>query len=305
MPDYWPGSDHFVAPAEGTAVAIGNFDGVHRGHCTVLDGLKKHATAFGVASVVYTFDPAPTAVVAPTRHQPRIQTLEARVSSLLDAGVDDVVVEPFTRALAQVPAAEFATEYLGRRLNAKVVVVGPDFRFGHGRAGNAEHLREWLPNTRVEQLSAQIEGDEPISSSRIRKLIAAGEVEAARRMLGYPYRLSGPVVVGDQRGRTLGFPTANVRMQEELRPGPGVYAARIVIDSHAHLAAVNIGTRPTVDGTRFSVEAHVLDFCGDLYGKHVAVRLLSRIRSEQKFSGLNELKMQIALDVETVRHALT
>lgn len=305
MPDLRPHSDDLTAPGRGAAVGIGNFDGVHLGHRAVLTRLFEAAARLGVASVVYTFDPAPTAVVAPERHQPRLQTLASRVACLRAEGVAEVVVESFTREFASVPAPEFAREFLDRRLGVRALVVGHDFRFGNMRGGDAARLREWLPGVEIHEVAALADEHGPISSSRIRKLVAAGNVAAAALLLGRPHRVSGPVVLGDQRGRTIGFPTANIAMQQELLPGAGVYAGRAWVDGVAYLSAINLGIRPTVDGARYSVEAHLLDFSANLYGRELAIDLVTRIRDERRFGGLDALKTQIAKDVQMVRSVLT
>ncbi|MEN9785559.1 MAG: hypothetical protein RLZZ299_823 [Pseudomonadota bacterium] len=284
------------------AVAVGNFDGVHAGHRAVLAALAEVAAARGAAPVVYTFDPAPTAVVAPERHQPRIVDVADRARLLLEAGVEEVVVERFSSAMAAHPARWFAREVLARRLGAVAVVVGHDFRFGHGREGDAEALRGWLPGVEVLEVPAVTRDGAPISSSRIRREVAAGAVEEAAAMLGRPHRLRGTVVPGDQRGRTLGFPTANLRLETELLPAHGVYAVRVAVDGAGPRAAVmNLGTRPTVDGLRVVPEVHLLDFDGDLYGREVEVSLVTRVREERRFGSLEALVAQIRADVDAAR----
>ncbi len=284
------------------AVAVGNFDGVHAGHRAVVAALAEVAAARGAAPVVYTFDPAPTAVVAPERHQPRIVDVADRARLLLEAGVEEVVVERFSAAMAAHPARWFAREVLARRLGAVAVVVGHDFRFGQGREGDADALRGWLPGVEVLEVPAVTRGGEPVSSSRIRREVAAGAVEEAAAMLGRPHQLRGTVVPGDQRGRTLGFPTANLRLETELLPAHGVYAARVVVDGAAPRSAVmNLGTRPTVDGLRVVPEVHVLDFDGDLYGREIEVALVSRLREERRFPSLDALVAQIRADADAAR----
>jgi riboflavin kinase/FMN adenylyltransferase len=315
-----PDSSAFVAPTCGVAVAIGNFDGVHLGHRAVLDTLRATADRLGVESCVYTFDPAPTAVVAPERHQARIQTLADREASLLETGVEHVVVEAFTREFAAIPAERFADEYLRGRLNAKALVIGHDFRFGNMRGGDAERLRAWLPEVEIVEVGALLHDGSPVSSSRIRKLIAAGEVRDAAALLGRPVAVSGTVVHGDARGRTLDFPTANLALLEELRPGNGVYAARVWGASEGHKesggradgdgdtagwpAAVNIGVRPTVSGMAWRFEAHLIGFAGDLYGRFLRVELVEKLRGEVRFPSLEALRAQIAQDVQTAASLL-
>lgn len=284
-------------------MAIGNFDGVHLGHRAVLDQLATVARGHHAATCVYTFEPAPTAVVAPERHQPRIQTTEERVRALYAAGVQHVVVEAFTAAFAALSAQSFLHEILRSRLHARALVVGHDFRFGNMRAGDAAAIRALLPEVEVHEVAALADESGPISSSRVRKCVAAGNVEAAARLLGRRYTVGGTVVTGDRLGRTIGFPTANLALRQELRPGHGVYAARARVGDWRP-AAVNVGTRPTVDGVAERFEVHVLDFDGNLYGEELDVELVARLRPEAKFASLDELRAQIALDVAAARRAL-
>jgi riboflavin kinase/FMN adenylyltransferase len=287
-------------------IAIGNFDGVHAGHRAVLGRLASLAAERGAATCVYTFDPAPTAVLVPERHQPRILTLPDRVRLLAEAGVDAVVIEPFTRAYASHPARWFAEELLGHRLRAAGVVVGYDFRFGHGREGTVDALRGWLPDTTIVEVAPYAEGGAPVSSSRVRRLVQAGALEEANALLGRPHFLRGTVVAGDQRGRTLGFPTANLENEVELLPAHGVYAVRAEIDDNGVLlpGVANIGIRPTFAGSALRVEVHLLDFAGDIYGRALRVELIARVRGEQRFDGIDALVAQIATDVRHARALL-
>ncbi|MFN7145236.1 MAG: riboflavin biosynthesis protein RibF, partial [Myxococcota bacterium] len=230
----------------GPVVAIGNFDGVHAGHRAVLGELFALAAELGAPSCVLTFEPAPTAVLAPERHQPRILPVADRVRLLGEAGVDVVVVEPFDRDFAARSARAFAEDLLGRTMRVRGVVVGYDFRFGQGREGTADALRAWLPGVRGVEVGAHGEGGAPVSSSRIRRLVATGAVDEAAGLLGRPHALVGTVVHGDQRGRTIGFPTANVANEVELLPAAGVYAVRARVDDGPPMPGVaNIGVRPT------------------------------------------------------------
>ena len=290
------------APLPASVVAIGNFDGVHRGHRVVLEALFSASARLSAPSCVYTFDPAPTAVVAPERHQPRIQTLANRIRCLRAAGVDHVVVERFTREFSRYSAERFVGEVLLARLGARALVVGHDFRFGSMRAGDAGAIRRLAPEMEVIEVAAFVEGAEAISSSRVRKLIAGGEVEAAAALLGRPVTVSGQVVHGDARGRTIGFPTANVDVDEELRPGNGVYAVRARLgDGRVVNGVANFGTRPTVDGSRYAAEVHLLEIDEDLYGQPLEVALLHRLREERRFGSVAELVTQIRRDVAAAR----
>lgn len=293
------------APLTASVVAIGNFDGVHRGHRVVLDALFAASKRLSAPSCVYTFDPAPTAVVAPERHQPRIQTLPGRIRSLREAGVDHVVVERFTLEFSRYSAKRFVDQVLLARLGARALVVGHDFRFGSMRAGDAGAIRRLAPEMEVIEVAAFVEGEDAISSSRVRKLIARGEVEAAAALLGRPVTVSGRIVHGDARGRTLGFPTANVSVDEELRPGNGVYAVRVrLADERVVDGVANFGTRPTLDAARYAAEVHLLDFDEDLYGQRLEVALLGRLREERRFGSVEALAAQIGLDVAAARALL-
>lgn len=300
------GSDSWPADARGIALAVGNFDGVHRGHRAVLAVLEAAAHRHGAPTAVYTFEPAPTAVVAPERHQPRILLLDDRVRLLGEAGIAGVCVESFTRAYAAGTAEWFADEVVSRRLGARVVVVGYDFRFGAGRGGTAEDLRRLLPDVEVLTVAAALDGTMPISSSRIRRLVAAGEVSAAAALLGRPHRLRGEVVHGDHRGAGLGFPTANVANRVELVPAAGVYAVRVGLpgEEARRPGVMNVGRRPTFNGSELRFEVHLLDFSGDLYGMELAVDLVGRIRDERRFEGVDALVAQIRADVASARGQL-
>lgn len=304
MPDLFPGSAAVAPFPGGSVVAIGNFDGVHLGHRAILAQVRARADALGALAVVYTFEPAPTAIVAPERHQPRISTLATRMARLREAGADAVVVEPFDRAFAAIEAQAFAETILVGRLGAKVIAVGHDFRFGRARAGDAERLRAWLPEVEVMTIEAVEAEGAPISSSRIRKLIAAGDVVTAARLLGRASVLTGPVVHGDARGRTLGFPTANVAAREELLPAFGVYAVRLTRGAERWDGVCNIGVRPTFSGDRPSVEVHLLDAAVDLYDAEVSVELVARVREERKFAGIEALVAQIHADIAAARELL-
>lgn len=305
MPTVHIGSAAYPPDAGRPAVAIGNFDGVHAGHRAVIARLGAMAAELDAPVCVYTFDPAPTAVVAPERHQARILTLADRIRLLGEVGVDAVIVEPFTKAWAAHPARWFAKEVIERRLRARAVVVGQDFRFGQGRAGDPAALAAWLPGTRVEAIPAFEVGGAVVSSSRVRRLVAEGRVAEAADLLGRPHALRGTVVRGDQRGRTIGVPTANLDNEVELVPAHGVYAVRASVDGGPALAAVaNIGVRPTVGGGRMTIEVHLLDFDADIYGCELRVELVARIREERRFEGLGALVGQIRADIAAARALL-
>lgn len=304
------GSSAFVAPAGGSLVVIGNFDGVHRGHRAVLETSSREARERGLATVALTFDPHPAEVLGRGR-EPMLTTLERKIE-LLGAACPEltVVVEPFTHELSALAPAEFAERVLARALAAKVVVVGKNFRFGHGRAGDLATLEALGKKLGFDARAEPLHGDArgPYSSSRIREAVAAGDLATAEALLGRPHSLSGSVVRGAGRGRTIGVPTANLDGVAEALPPYGVYAC--VVDRLEQggpralaKAVINVGERPTV-GAGFSVEAHLFDFEGDLYGARLRLHLCARLREERRFAGLDELRAQIARDMDEARRLL-
>lgn len=294
-----------------SVVVIGNFDGVHRGHQAVLAQARRVADERSLSCTVLTFDPHPSEVLG-RGAPPRLVTLPRRVELLRAFGADAVVVEPFTAELATWTPERFARDLLATRLAARAVVVGENFRFGHKRAGTMETLRELGAALGFEAIAADVAGDDrgPFSSTRVRDAVAAGEIARANAVLGRPHAITGVVEPGDQRGRTIGFPTANLGGVQELLPAHGVYAVRVAplptpsSDLWPRGGVMNVGMRPTVDGASLRVEAHVLDFEGDLYGATLCVELIARLRGEQKFAGIDALAAQIARDVEAAREAL-
>lgn len=305
MPEIFAGSASYPVPSPAPVLSIGNYDGLHQGHRHLLSHLVTQARALGAPAAVYTFDPPPRVVLAPQLHQPRIQSWPDKVRIMGELGVDQVIVERFSRAFAQHPPEWFVSEVLGRRISPRACVLGYDFHFGRARAGDINTLRTLLPETPIEQVSAlQIDG-EIVSSSRIRRAVAEGEVQVATRLLGLPHRIRGTVVSGDQRGRTIGFPTANLHTDAQLLPSNGVYAVHASVDGGEWLPAVaNLGERPTFDGRRYLIEVHLLDFSADLYGHELQVGFIERLRSEQRFDGPDALAAQIRLDVQAARSSL-
>ncbi len=283
------------------AVVIGNLDGVHRGHQAVLRQARAIADARKLKTVVLTFDPHPTQVLRGV-NPPRLASLARRVELLRRHGADEVVVEPFTLELAALSPERFVKELLVDRLKARAVVVGEDFRFGANRAGDLAVLRQLGGELGFDAVAAEVAGDEKgaFSSTRVRDAIRGGDLDEATRLLGRRHSISGVVEAGDRRGRTIGFPTANLGGVVELLPPHGVYA----VFADERPAVMNLGVRPTVDGTSLRVEVHLFDFSGDLYGQAMRVHLVRRIRDEKKFAGLDELKAQIAADASTARTML-
>jgi riboflavin kinase/FMN adenylyltransferase len=284
----------------GTAVAIGVFDGVHLGHREVL----KELASTELPSVVLTFDPHPLALAAPERAPQLIGSVGQRIEWLLDQGVDTVGVLPFAQVRDWTPQA-FVEVVLVNALSAKIVAVGEDFRFGRERSGDVDTLRDLGKNGGFQVVALELlkeSGNHPISSSVIRELIRSGDVDRAALLLGRAFTVRGPVVKGDGRGKSIGIPTANVLVSSAaILPGLGVYAA--IIDGRQE-AVVNVGHRPTFGGGDVTVEAHLLDFDGDLYGETLDVALVKQIRSERKFDGSEALVAQIHLDIATARTLL-
>jgi riboflavin kinase/FMN adenylyltransferase len=269
-------------------VAVGEFDGVHLGHRQVIQG----------SDTVLTFEPHPLAVVRPEAAPKLLTTLEVKAGLIAEEGVEELVVIPFDERFAQQTPEEFIDDVLVRRLGATHVSVGENFRFGHRAAGDPETLAERTEfETRVVPL-VEVDG-EVVSSSHIRALVQAGEVEAAARMLGAPFQYRGQVVSGEGRGRDLGFPTANIVPDESLvHPGHGIYQARLDGDC----AAVNVGVRPTFGtGRGVLIEAYVLDRDVDLYGRTVQVDFLARLRGERRFDSVSALVAQMERDVDQIR----
>ena len=302
-----------VAPGPGVLV-VGNFDGVHRGHQAVLREAVARARSLGLSAGVLTFQPHPAAVVG--RGAPPLLTTLARRAELLGAlGVERMYVRRFDTAFAAWQPDRFARELVAHTLRARLVVVGENFRFGAKRAGNLSLLRALGADLGFEVLVHEAASDArgPYSSTRAREAVVAGDLDEVRRVLGRPHALSGRVVHGHERGRTIGVPTANLGAIPELLPPNGVYAVTADRFSEAEQAFVplargltNIGVRPTVGGGgRLSVETHLLDFEGDLYDVGLRVHLVARLRDEKKFGSLDELKAQIARDVAATRAVLS
>jgi riboflavin kinase/FMN adenylyltransferase len=288
-------------------VTIGNFDGVHRGHVALIDSAARWAEPEGGHTVVLTLDPHPARLLDPARAPATLTTLDQKGELLAALGVDAFVVLPFTAELARRPAEEFVRQVLVRALEARMVVVGEDFRFGHRRRGDVAALESLGAQLGfgVRAVAPVVHGGRPVSSSRVREALARGQVEEARLLLGRPFFIDGRVVEGERRGRTLGFPTANLETPNETLPQGGVYAARCRVPSGRWVpAVVNIGRRPTFGGGAVSVEAHLIDFDADLYGADLRTEFAERLREERRFEGPEPLVAQIHEDVSRARAAM-
>lgn len=291
----------------GGVVAIGNFDGLHRGHQALFQ--KAHAVAKGrnAAAGVLTFSPHPSKVLAPHLAPPMILTLSEKREGIARAQIDVCVFEPFDEHFARMTPQAFAEDILVKGLQVSGVVVGQDFSFGHKGAGKVKDLRRMLEihNVSVHVVEPVMETGLVCSSSKIRQFILEGRVESAALLLGRPYRLVGPVQPGDARGRRMGIPTANLETQRELLPRLGVYAtwARLE-DGQTYASVTNIGLRPTFNGEGTRIEVHLLDYDGDLYGQQVEVEFVTHLREEKRFSSVEELRAQIDADIKAARASL-
>ena len=303
--------------ARPTVLTLGVFDGLHRGHQLVMSTVVKRARAVGAVPTVLTFDPHPRAVLHPESAPPLLQTFDQKIEAFGVLGIEQVIVIRFNQAFARIEAEDFLRDVVGERLQAKEVYLGRGFAFGRERRGNIELLQkvsERLGFHAAEVPEVRLRGRR-ISSSAIRGLLAEGRVNLARQMLGRPYGVEGRVVRGQERGRTLGFPTANLRPQNRVIPRDGVYVTVTLIEGAWRRSVTNIGTRPTFEkDAEPSVETYVMNWSGDLYGDVVRVRFLHRLRDERRFASVDELKQQIEHDRQRaenyfsrsgVRHMLT
>lgn len=294
-------------------ITIGAYDGVHLGHRAVIRQVRARAAELGALSVVVTFDRHPASIVRPESAPRMLTNPEQKIEQLRATGVDAVVVVPFDPEQAKETPVDFVTRVVVSTLRAQAVIVGSDFHFGHMRQGNVTLLREMGERhdfiCEPVVLIPRADGvNEPVSSTAIRRALAGGEIDSATRMLGRPYELRGTVVSGDQRGRTIGFPTANVQVPAGMcMPSDGVYAGVYTrSDGTEHTCAINLGRRPTFyDNQQYSLlEAYLLDFSGDLYGEEASVRFEAFLRSEKQFGGIDELKEQLVKDIEHARTAV-
>lgn len=287
------------------AVAIGNFDGVHLGHARIVERLVALARAVHGPAVVFTFAPSPAAILRPDHAPSPLAWPERRVELLLALGVDGVVLFPTDAAFLEHSARDFFEHIVRRRLDAQAMVEGPNFFFGRHREGNVGLLAEFCreANLALEIVPpVSIEG-QMVSSSRVRKMVAAGEVELAARMLGRPHRIRGQVVRGAGRGRTLGFPTANVGGGDAILPGEGIYAGVAWADDRLWPAAISIGPNPTFDESRLKIEVYLDGYHGDLYGRAIEVDFLARLRDIVRYNAVAELIAQLERDVAATRQA--
>ena len=294
-------AQQFGSSERGSVVAIGTFDGIHIGHQKVLRYAIELAKQSGAVATALTFEPPPAKVLRPDTAPPRISTNQQRMDWFGAVGMEAAVVLPFTSHLAALSAEDFVWDILVRQLDVRVVVVGDNFRFGHKHAGDVKFLREMGMHDGFEVVvhTPVMLDSEIVSSTLIRKLISEGDVRHAARLLGRPFELTGDVVTGTGTGRKFTFPTLNLSPEQELLPARGVYITRTVLEGEAssHRSVTNVGVRPTFNGSRLSIETHLLDYSGNFTPKRIEVRFWKRLRAEKKFTGAEELKEQIAKDI--------
>jgi phosphoribosyl 1,2-cyclic phosphate phosphodiesterase len=285
----------------GSVIAIGNFDGIHLGHQRVLEYTLSRAKESGAVSTALTFEPPPLKILRPEAAPLRISTNQQRMEWFGAVGMEAAVVLPFTLELSQLSPEEFVEEILIQQLQVRAIVVGDNFRFGHKQAGDVKFLREFGMRCGFEVVMHEpvaLDG-EIVSSTLIRKQISEGDVTHAARLLGRPFVLTGEVVKGTGTGRKFLFPTMNLKPEQELLPGRGVYITRTVLEGEpsSHRSVTNIGVRPTVNGSGLTVETHLLDYSGNFTPRRIEIRFWKRLRDEKKFSGVEELREQIAKDL--------
>jgi riboflavin kinase / FMN adenylyltransferase len=302
---------HNLRPLDrGCVATIGNFDGVHLGHRAVFRRLLAKGRALGLPATVITFEPQPLEFFAPDAAPARLTRLREKLKALCECGIERVMLLEFGPRLAAMEARDFVQRLLLDGLDVRFLLVGDDFRFGHGRMGDYDLLRAMGHQAEaggfaVENLHTITHGEERISSTRVREALARGDLEQARHLLGRPYRMQGRVGHGDKRGRVIGFPTANIDLHRRMIPLRGVYAVQALgLGERPWPGVANIGTRPTVDGGSYRLEVHLFDFDGDIYGRHLEVEFRLKLRDEKRFGSFDELRRQIALDAAAAREYL-
>jgi len=303
--------DEIKEPFPNAVITIGNFDGVHIGHQALFHEVIERAETVNGTAIAMTFEPHPIRVLKQNGHPPLITLSEQKIELMESAGLDVVICVPFTLKFAALTARDFVEYLLIRRIGARVIVVGKDYTFGKGREGNVDLLRtmgkdldfevvvtDWIPAPRARS--------ERISSTRIRELVMEGSMVEALKMLGRHYQIRGEVERGrDRGGKLLGFPTANINLQDELCPKTGVYAVTVECAGTKFKGVANIGYSPTFEDHQFTVEVHILDFNEEIYGEKIRVNFIKRLRDEIKFSGIDELSEQIHKDVEHAKELLS
>jgi len=283
-----------------TVLTIGTFDGIHIGHKKILDRLLNTAKNQKLQSLVLTFFPHPRMVLQKDSNIKLIHTINERANILNILGLDNLIIQPFSKEFSRLSATEFVRDILVHQLNVKHIIVGYDHRFGRNRTANIESLREFgeIYDFTVEEISAQDIDEVAVSSTKIRNALTEGNLQTANTYLGATFQLNGTVTKGKGIGKTIDFPTANILISEEYKliPKNGVYIAKASIENNTYLGMMNIGNNPTVNGVSQSIEIHLLNFNTDIYNKDISVELLKRIRSEHKFASIDSLKQQLVKD---------
>ena len=298
-------------PFEKAVATIGNFDGVHKGHQAILHQVIEKADAMGGTSVAVTFEPHPIRVLKKNGQPPLITLYEQKTELIAQTGIDVLICIRFDAAFAAITARQFVEDILVRRIGTRAIVIGEDYAFGRNREGNVESLREFGKTLGFEVIVAQWISDafhagERISSTRVREVVAAGNVEEAFHLLGRHYQVRGRVVSGRNRGgKLLGFPTANILLTDELCPKTGVYAVTVLCKGSKYMGVANIGYSPTFGDNVFTAEVHILDFAGDIYNEPIRVNFIRRIRDEKKFENVEALIRQINHDIAAGRDILS
>lgn len=299
---------HNIRPKHrGCVLTIGNFDGVHLGHQAVLAQVKAQALARGVPATVMTFEPQPQELFQPDKAPARLTNFREKHMALREQGIDRHIVIEFNRKFSNLPAREFIERVLVEMLGVQFLVVGDDFRFGHGREGDFAMLQRAGAELGFEVVDTQSyrQQQQRVSSTAIRQCLSNGDFTQAAAMLGRPYAFQGRVVHGEKKGRTIGFPTANIQLKRLHSPLQGVFAVQVQCnDGKMHAGVANIGRRPTLNGERVQLEVHLFDFIGDLYGQQLRVVPTHFIRAEQKFADFAQLQQQIAADAEKAKALL-
>jgi riboflavin kinase / FMN adenylyltransferase len=292
-----------------TIVTVGTFDGLHIGHQSIIRRMVELAEEHDGETAVVTFSPHPRLVLDSGSHNLKFITTDNKKYELLEAlGIDHLIILPFTNAFAAIPAGDFIRDYLVNKLQVKLLVVGYDHHFGKNREGNFDQLFKQgiLHGFSVEEIPAQYIEDIPVSSTQIRNALSEGNLRLANRMLGYEYSITGHVIEGNKIGRSIGFPTANIEVEDKYKliAAIGVYACKVEFEGKIYKGMGNIGTRPTVAKHDFTTEVHIFNFDRDIYGKTITIYFIDRIRDERKFESLDKLKEQLGKDKLTVMELL-
>ncbi len=300
------GIDGLEGKLKNPAITIGNFDGVHKGHQTLFQRVKQCAEELNGESAVVTFDPHPLKVLSPDKVLSFITSHRQKLDLIASCGIDATIVIPFDHEFSRMSASEFVKTVIVEKIGARAIVVGPDYRFGHGREGGIPYLKQLGAQYgfKVETVSGTTMNHTVVSSTAIRQMIVNGNIREANKLLGRFFEVSGTVISGRKRGVKLGFPTANIQMPPLASPPPGVYVIEAEVEGKRYGGAANLGYNPTFGDTELTLEAHLFDFDRDIYGKVITIRFIDRLRDEKRFSGPDELAAQIGHDVDTAKKML-